>query len=612
MKLIQSPTLLWLAILLLIIQTSCTKDSDLFAEYVVEDSITAEEGASQNSSSESSTSESNNEENSGEPDPQPENRNVEPGFYVTVNGSASNDGLTENSSWSLEHAFNTAGPGDIVYVKAGNYGATYITTSRGGSAGNPIKFIGYTSAPGDITANQGPTFTKNDWLSNGQDLPANVMPLLRASAPNDIPSSDEIAFRINHDYIEIHNFMITEHYAGIRLNGDNVVLDNIVGYRFGNWNSGSNCWQGSSVYGCDNNTGNGIWSPGSDRITNLTVKNSMIIDAGLASFFFTGDNNITLEWCEAYAWNPGNGSDYMFDFFGTSNSTITDCYAERGYTNPTSAHRSRLLILQAISDNNTVERFSGKNARIQLENARNNTFRDIAIEGNQNAANSGGIQIYGQSDDNIFVNVYMSGESIQFLGHEAGAPGFENPRNPVTSSGENNYFINVVVENLPNFGGNAVVSFHRLRNFGSNTITAGTNYIIGGTFNNVARIINANRPGTINFYNCSFSNIDSEEDGYYSNWPNHTNNYQARYTNCNFYNMNGFSFPSATGAVLTNPTTGNPMFANAASGDYSLRAGSSLINKGMDASTVIPEAIFDMVGNSRGSNGVYEIGAYEY
>ena len=57
MKLIQSPTLLWLAILLLIIQTSCTKDSDLFAEYVVEDSITAEEGASQNSSSESSTSE---------------------------------------------------------------------------------------------------------------------------------------------------------------------------------------------------------------------------------------------------------------------------------------------------------------------------------------------------------------------------------------------------------------------------------------------------------------------------------------------------------------------------------------------------------------------------
>ncbi|MBD0778835.1 hypothetical protein HPE56_13610 [Maribacter sp. ANRC-HE7] len=519
-------------------------------------------------------------------------------YYVTITGKANNNGRSEATAWSIQHAFATAVAGDVVYVKAGNYASVNITSKRSGTSGNPIKFIGYNTTPGDITATNGPTYTKDDWLENGQDLPDNIMPHLEANPINQIPESADRGFVINHSHIELHNFMLSEYRVGIQVSSSNVILDNIIGFQFGNWSRNSNCWNNAGVYGCDNGTGYGIYTT---KANNVNISNTLIIDAGLAAYFPTFSENINISWSEAYAYNGGNGSDYLFDYFNTSNSSITDCYAERTYKDEVN-HRSRALIFQAASDNNILERFKAKNARIQVENSRNNVLRDVYSEGAQGLMNSGGLQLFGQSDNNLFINWEMTGEGIQFLG----ITGAENQRTPHTSSGDNNYFINFIIRDLPAFNGNALVSFHRLDAAGTN-LTGGTNYIIGLTADNFPWIINANRAGTIHFYNSSFSNgTKATIDTYYSGYNNATGSYKATFTNCNDYNN---AFPAIAG---TNITTNNPSFKNIADNDFSLQPNSPLKDIGMDGSTLKTEAAYDILGKARGSNGGYDIGAYEY
>ena len=459
--------------------------------------------------------------------------------------------------------------------------------------GNPIVFIGYTSTPGDIVASEGPTYTQAQWSANSETFPDNIMPHLEANPVNFAPDSSDKGFVITHDYIELHNFMLSEYRVGIQVYSDYVTLDNIIGFQFGEWTPDTNCWEGGSAIGCTNANGYGIYSIGSSY---LTITNSLIIDAGLASYFPTGSDNVTIEWCEAYSVNPGNGTDYLFDIYGTSNSIIRDCYAERTYNLPLTAHRSRALIFQAVSDNNLVERFSCKNVRIQIENSRNNILNDIYSEGSQGYVNSGGLQIYSESDDNLFVNWEMTGEGIQFL-----QPDFSEDNRGYVDSGNDNYLINFIIRDLPTFNGNAVVSFHRLD---ANAGTGGTNYIIGLTADNYPWIINANRPGTINFYNSSFSNgTQSTIDTFYSGYTDATGSYTANFINCNDYNN---TFPAITG---TNITTHNPLFTDIGSDDYTLQSGSSLNGIGVNMSGTKSEAAYDFSGNLRATPT--SIGAFD-
>jgi hypothetical protein len=107
------------------------------------------------------------------------------------------------------------------------------------------------------------------------------------------------------------------------------------------------------------------------------------------------------------------------------------------------------------------------------------------------------IQVYAQSNNNIINGFVLDGGGgISFLGDATDS----GQRTPWTSAGENNYFINGKVSNLNSYTGNAAVSFHRL---GDETKTGGTNYFVGVSFDNIPWLINANRSGTANFYNCS-------------------------------------------------------------------------------------------------------------
>ncbi len=98
------------------------------------------------------------------------------------------------------------------------------------------------------------------------------------------------------------------------------------------------------------------------------------------------------------------------------------------------------------------------------------------------------------------------------------------------ASGSDNYFINPKIHGLIERDGSAAVSFHRL----SGNADGGTNYIVGGNFYDIPRIISASRTGNITFTNSTFSNIYKELDGFYAGFPDGTKLYKAYYINCTF------------------------------------------------------------------------------
>ncbi|MEE4248637.1 MAG: hypothetical protein V2I33_24940, partial [Kangiellaceae bacterium] len=356
-----------------------------------------------------------------------------------------------------------------------------------------------------------------------------------------------------------------------------------------------NGWNDTSSFANENNNGYGININGGS-ITNCKISNSLIINAGHVAYFFVGGGNHAAVNCMGVAHDTGNGSDYIFDYFGSSNNLNLNCTAIRAYSS-TTAHQSRCNTFQARSDNNIMENFTCINARMQFENSNGNKVKDLNISTINGASgeNSGSIQIYAQADNNIIENYSITGGGgISFLGEAT-------PESPRThrSAGENNYFINGKISNLKNENGNAVISFHRLGS--NNGITAGNNYVIGLTADNFPWIINANRPGTIHIYNSSFSNGENSRiDTFYSGWSNSLGNYTANFTNSNFYNNN---FPNPSG---TNISNGNPLLDN----NLNPQAGSALIDKGMDAGTLISEAAYDFDGKPRSIP--YDLGAYEY
>lgn len=525
-----------------------------------------------------------------------QNFNVPDGYFVTVNGKASNDGLSEATSWSLPHAFSTAKAGDIVYVKAGNYGSLKLASSKAGTSGSPIKFIGYTKSPGDIVATVGPTYTKDNLIADGQSLPDNIMPHLENNPSGLNPNSGDDAITITHNYIEIHNFMVSEYEIGYDVKASYVTMNNCIGFQFGNWDSKAVGWNDDSD-GFDHTNRDGYAMRVTNNSTNCTITNNLMVDGGLVNYFFIGGGSHKIDNNHGIALNSGNGSDYIFDFYNSSNNLISNTYAERSYKG-TQGHRSRAMILQAVSDNNTVSNFTGVNARLQIENARNNSLTNVNIIGS-GGENNGSVQIYGQANNNIFKNLTIDGGGgIAFLGYDSN----EKQRTPVTSAGDNNFFINVKILNLDASNGNGIISFHRL---GNSAISGGTNYIIGLTADNFNWLINANRSGTINIYNATFSDGNSSTiDTFYSGFKDGRNNYKVNFTNTNFAPSNKFKIPSGT-KIISVP----PLFTNEASKDYTLQSGSQLIGAGVNPSNIFSNFNVDISTFLKPSGASYNIGA---
>ena len=202
-------------------------------------------------------------------------------------------------------------PGDVVYVKAGNYGNENIVFGKSVTAANPISFIGYKTTPGDAppvlvtTATAATTF-------NSADMPTYV----------GTSRNSGIAFEArDQKYLVFKNFQISNYAYGFLGGGasatyGNLKLENVNAMTLGN---PSSSYSGKGLQ---------VGDMGTKFSDNNTMTNCLVINAGAEAFDINGNYN-TLTGCKAFCNETGNlATDYYILVCGSYNA-INNCYIER-------------------------------------------------------------------------------------------------------------------------------------------------------------------------------------------------------------------------------------------------------------------------------------------
>ncbi len=525
-------------------------------------------------------------------------------YYVTTSGSSSNNGLTEENSWTLTHAFNQAVAGDIVYVKAGNYGNLNIRSQRNGTASNPIKFIGYTTSPGDIAAvDEYSTYTYADFDADNAVLPSNIMPLIQNNrGSNNDPDSSDRAFYILHEYIHIENFMMQYHDTGIRISDANATVINCIVNEVGNWDPNNPGWN-QSFSGSEPNgnlSGYGIHATSSGD--NFTLKSSTVFNAGADAIFIVGASYHKGDYNSIYADKSGNSMDYHYCLYGVDNAELNHNRSFRFPDRDTGQplpHRSRALALKGASNDNVVNDFYAYGCRVLVyQRSNDNRLNDVVMDGTDESFTTTFI-IADNSNRNIITNLHMKKGYIGFNDYK------ENT-NDYDGTGSDNIFYNSIIDEVPDetIGGGFINIGNSIwSNENSTMIDAGTNYFIGGTWYNAKYFMVQDRP-VVNFVfkNMLFGNVS---DRYKDSNAGGPQSGAFTFENCNFDNTN-FTTPAGT-----NLTTFDPLFTNEDNKDFTLTESSPAIDSGVNTSESYPLSNTDFDGVSRPQGNGFDIGAYE-
>ncbi|WP_273276725.1 Ig-like domain-containing protein [Maribacter polysiphoniae] len=465
-------------------------------------------------------------------------------YYVTVNGKSNNDGRSESSSWNIQHAFATAVAGDVIYIKAGNYGATTLTTGHSGIDGNPIKFIGYTTTPGDIVASTWSTYSYEDYDADGGYLPSDIMPLIKGTDLS--PEWADIAITIDDEYIWIENFMVERFSHGFRTTANHTTLVNCYSNLAGNWDPSNAGW--NAPYSVNPPSGNlrGYGFANNESGNYFTIKNSTVFNAGADAIFITyGDDHIG-EYNSVYTDRSGNASDYLYVLWESDRAQLTHNRAYRFLDRDTGAdlpHHSRGLA-NSGSFNCVIDDFYIYNTRLTLQKgASNNTYKNVVMEGTSETF-TGAVVLENACESNLFINTKIKNGYLEFNDWGEGSYVYEEAGLP-------NYFLNTVIDNTHNQVINK--GFISIQNDAYNKLnspmhSAGKQYFIGGSFANADYLFTQDRPvDNFVFKDITFSNVAS---GYISeiiSGSPKTGNFT--FSNCNFNNCN-FTTPTNSSVVI--------------------------------------------------------------
>lgn len=431
--------------------------------------------------------------------------NVPVDYYVTTSGSASNNGKTETSAWSLEHAFSAAESGDIIYIKAGNYGNKQVILYQSGNSGNPIKFIGYTGTPGDLVTNQGSSFTY------GQSINPNKMPLLSGAS-----NTQGTAIDLNGSYIELHNIQITNYKAGVFSKGKNVLLKNIINTNNGTQSSNSQQdGKGFQIYG-----------------DYTIVEDCFVLNSNSEGINFKGASNGKIHYSSVYSDNIANPTGYYILMSnGAKNNVVEHCKIYRNKN--ANIHKGHGYVLKDQATNNTIRNSIAYDLGIEVNfsGVYSNTFDSIDISGSyfsDNSEHSSNIRVLNGAHDNIFknINVQDALQVIGFVDLDDGYVGSGDDRDEV-EGGHNNKFINITSSKTQSIiiatstsGASAFSNNNEFTNCSFSDVRGvpfvsyqdmNNTQFINSTFNNIpSNIMSKNfNQGSfpISFQNCTFTNI---------------------------------------------------------------------------------------------------------
>ncbi len=464
--------------------------------------------------------ETNEEEEEETPEPEeepaPDDRTFEDGFFVTTNGSPDNDGLTEATAWSIEHAFETAVAGNIIYIKAGDYGNKQLIVDNSGLEDKPIQFIGYTNTPGDIITNdQGSTFNYGDALN------PNIMPLISGIVQNGEGQGDGII--ANENYIEISNFQITKYDRGLITSGDYCAFKNIVITEIGDFNPSHSFPTGTSNPQL-NYSGFAMSLEGN----HTKVSDCFVLNAGAEGIRISLGRFQVHERNKVYSDNNINPSDYYYLITnGARSNTFRDCYIERVGN---LEHEGHGLSLKVDASLNEFYDVSIKNTKIECSFSEvfDNVFERCTIEGGSDR--TGLILVANGAHNNIFRECTIDNAGgITFRDWN---DGFADSRDE-TDAGNNNQFISCVVKN-----GKVGINFDIWDELGA---VAHNNTFTDCEFRDLDNLFFVNRPNELNrMENCIVENVTAFSASVFKN-NKYTLDFQFD-ENTQFIN-NGFDKP---------------------------------------------------------------------
>ncbi|MCR1025128.1 cadherin-like domain-containing protein [Cellulophaga baltica] len=441
---------------------------------------------------------------------QPTGANIK---YVTTTGKSTNTGATEASAWSISHAFNTAKAGDIVYIKAGNYGAVNLVVKNSGNASNPIQFIGYKTNPGDTYTNSYSTFEYGDKIDE------NKLPLISG---ND--SNTGLAIDINRDYIQLSNIQISKFQTGINTTGNFLLIKNIVISAIGEQsNNTKQNGKALQIYG-----------------DNTIIEDSFILNANAEGINIKGGQNCEIKRTKVYSDNVLNpGGYYILISFGGKYNLIEDCIIYRNKN--ADLHQGHGFVLKDKASSNIIKGGIAYNTGIEVNfsGVEKNTFEDMQIFGHYSEDSkefSSGIRVLNGAHDNIFNRIKIKDSRYPFNFHDYN-DGYANPDGDrdETQGGNNNIFIEIDSDTS-----NSIILCNTV-DTKIGTSTSKNNTWINCTFKNVTSIPFYSNHLTTNFKfeKCTFQNINSNT---LFMVENNLGNWNAVYEDCKFVEVK-FNIP---------------------------------------------------------------------
>ena len=216
-------------------------------------------------------------------------------YYVSTSGSDGNDGLSASRSFrTISKAASIASAGDIVYIRAGNYGSEQVEIRNSGTPGNPIKFIGYKNSPNDISS-------MYYQYAKGRGMNSSEMPYLRSSHGD---AKNRGIYINGKNNIIVKNIQIEGYGRCVYATGSvsNVVIENVL-------TNGA-----LSNYG--NGVGIGIYATPAEN--KIRVKDCVSINHGMINFFLIGNNSM-IDNCHSYADATSDAMDYHISIRGSEN-----------------------------------------------------------------------------------------------------------------------------------------------------------------------------------------------------------------------------------------------------------------------------------------------------
>lgn len=565
-----SPLKVFLFGICLILSFSCSKDSDLFSEYVLADSEKDIENRADGSDEDEESSSEEGEESTseGEEVSTTWNGNLPTSganvFYVTANGDGNNDGKSEATAWNLQQAFKMAKAGDYIHIKAGQYSNFNIIQNNNGTSSNPIKFIGYKNTPGDIDPYAQSTFTLGTQTINvmnsfsyGDNLDASEMPLIRENRSGASGSGE--AFTINGDYVVLMNIQVQYYRNGLRWFGNNGEYANIICSEQGNFES-----TGGTAPAYE---GTGIYHYGD----NCSIKNIYIANSGAQGFTVKANNN-TIDAVTVTSDNDKNNTDYFFLFQEGHDNTATNIYVKRigNSEQDGKPHYGHGICYKTPEPcyNNNVDGFIAENTNLEIQfpGVHDNTVKNgyIVRPMSTSSVTAAGIRLANGARDCTLSNIFIENSTIHFADWDDGLGG------DIADSADGFVFNQIIVN-----GGKSAVSFNYYdgHQTGDWSGSADDNTFYNCTFYNTEFQFETSRPNSnTQFINCIFSDIEKDT---FKTGNSQDFSVDASYLNSNFYKTN-FSVPTSKDI-----STMNPQFRDVNNYDFGLKSGSALRGVGV-------------------------------